>query len=276
MADAFAHCAALVRAEDRDRFLASLYAPAARRPFLHALYAFDLEIARIPARVHEPLAGELRLQWWREVLAGRRAEEAQASPVAAALSETLAQAPLPAAPLQALLDARALDLYADPMPSTAQFEAYAAATAGTVFALAAAALGAADSPALEAAARHAGIAVRATAAIRDIAGDAARGRLYLPADLLAAHGAAPADILAGHATPALEAALAAMAEWARGHLRQAQAALPRQPEARPAFLPLALVPLTLDAAARRGAAVFRQPVEVPAWRRIWRLWRAAR
>ena len=38
---------------------------------------------REPAR--EPLPGEIRLQWWREVLGGERPGEAGAHPVAAAL-----------------------------------------------------------------------------------------------------------------------------------------------------------------------------------------------
>ncbi len=47
MPDAFAHCAELVRTADRDRFIATLFAPAAQRGALHALYAFNIEIARI-------------------------------------------------------------------------------------------------------------------------------------------------------------------------------------------------------------------------------------
>ena len=45
--DAYAHCEALVRTSDKDRFLASLFAPADARPHLFALYAFNLEIARV-------------------------------------------------------------------------------------------------------------------------------------------------------------------------------------------------------------------------------------
>ena len=44
---AYAHCEALVRASDKDRFVASLFAPTGTRPHLFALYAFNLEIARV-------------------------------------------------------------------------------------------------------------------------------------------------------------------------------------------------------------------------------------
>ena len=70
MPENFSYCERLVREEDRDRFLATLFAPARVRPALFALYAFDIEIAHVAARVSEPLAGEVRLQWWRDVVTG--------------------------------------------------------------------------------------------------------------------------------------------------------------------------------------------------------------
>ena len=85
MQDAFAYCAELVRTADRDRFLASLFAPAEHRAALHALYAFNVEVARVREVAREPLPGEIRLQWWSDVLNGERAGEASANPVASAL-----------------------------------------------------------------------------------------------------------------------------------------------------------------------------------------------
>src|SRR5271166_6346598 len=110
MPEPFAYCEALVREADKDRYLASLFAPADRRPYLHALYAFDLEVARVRALAREPMAGEIRLQWWREAIAGTR-PEASAHPVAAALTETMARCGLAAATLGDLIEARAFDLY---------------------------------------------------------------------------------------------------------------------------------------------------------------------
>jgi len=84
----FDHCSALVRAHDRDRYLATLFAPADLRDALYALYAFNHEIVRVHEAAREPMPGEIRLQWWREVLLGGRESEAAANPVAAALCET--------------------------------------------------------------------------------------------------------------------------------------------------------------------------------------------
>ena len=60
---------ALVRRHDRDRFQTALFAPAAHREALFALYAFNYEIARVREIVREPMLGRIRLQWWREAMA---------------------------------------------------------------------------------------------------------------------------------------------------------------------------------------------------------------
>lgn len=134
----FEHCRRLVAETDKERYWASLYAPADRRDALYALYAFDHEISRVAAIVREPMAGEIRLQWWREVLERKRDDEAAANPVAAALLDVVQRYSLPAARLIALIDAHAAELYGD---VSADIETYAASTAGATIALAAGILG---------------------------------------------------------------------------------------------------------------------------------------
>src|SRR4029077_17613239 len=127
------HCEALVRAADKDRYLAALFAPADKRGPLFALYGFNHEIANIRERAREPMPGEIRLQWWRDVLNGERAGEAAANPVAAALRDTIARFNLPAAPLLNLIEVHAFDLYDDPMPTLAALEGYAGKTETALF-----------------------------------------------------------------------------------------------------------------------------------------------
>src|SRR3978361_647509 len=86
---AFRHCADIVRLQDKDRFLSSLFAPSEQRLFLFALYAFDIETARVRDLVSDPMAGNIRLQWWHEAMAGLRSGEAEAHPVLTALTYTL-------------------------------------------------------------------------------------------------------------------------------------------------------------------------------------------
>ena len=87
MKEPLAYCADHLRETDRDRYLATLFAPADKRGALFALYAFDAEIVRVRDLARELMPGEIRLQWWREVLLGERAGEAAANPVAAAVTE---------------------------------------------------------------------------------------------------------------------------------------------------------------------------------------------
>ena len=52
---ALSYCAEQVRVHDDDRFLCALFAPEPARKGLLALYAFNLEIARIREVVSEPM-----------------------------------------------------------------------------------------------------------------------------------------------------------------------------------------------------------------------------
>jgi phytoene synthase len=276
MQDAFAHCEALVRAANKDRFLATLFAPAAHRGALCALYAFNSEIARVRELVREPLAGEIRLQWWRDALSGAPHGDAEANPVAAALLATVARYRLPPSLLLDLIEAHRFDLYDEPMATLAEFEAYAGHTAATLIELAAQILNAGEDPDIRPLARHAGLAHAIAGLLRALPVHAARGQLYLPLDLLQRRGASRADIAARRATPELEAALAELRMLARAELAAARDLLPTAPrQVMPALLPVALVLPLLDRMERGGQDPF-VPVELPQWRRQWWLWRAAR
>jgi phytoene synthase len=272
----YAHCETLVRAADKDRYLAGLFAPAAARAHLYALYAFASEIARVREAAREPLPGEIRLQWWRDVLSGEARGEVAANPVAAALIDTIEQCALPREPLIALIDAHGFDLYDDAMASLADVDVYAARTAGTLFGLGAQILRGGDSAETVAtAAASAGIAYAVAQRLRTFPRDAARRQLFVPLDLLAQHGVTREEIEARQNTHGLRAALAALREHARAAFAQFRSAARAVPEAvAPAFLPATLVPPILARLDRAAADPF-VPVEVPQWRRQWALWRAA-
>ena len=276
MQDAFAYCEAQVRAGDRDRFLAALFAPAQHRAGLFALYAFNLEIARIREAARGPAAGEIRLQWWSDVLAGEARGAVEASPVAAALLAVIAQYGLDISRLCDLIDARRFDLYDEPMRTLIELEAYAAAAAANLIALAAQIALGKDAPELNELAFHAGIA-QAIAGLLAAFGIHSRcGQLYVPLELLQRHGSGREDVSNNRATPALRAGLAELRSIARRHLRQARELAARAPaDAMPAFLPVALAEPMLARMEREDYDPFA-PVVIAPWRRQWRMWRAAR
>lgn len=270
--DAFQHCEQLVRAADKDRYLATLFAPADRRGGLFALYAFGAEIAGVRGRVREPMAGEIRLQWWRDALSGERGGEVAANPVAEALMQTVARFALPRQRLLDLIEAHAFDLYDDPMPDFDTLEGYARQTSGVAFELAALICGARA----EHAAGQAGIAYGITSLLRIFALHVSRRQLFIPEQAFE-EGAPPETAFAGKGSPSLTHALGMMRARARRSLEVAESALSHVPAtAMPAFLPLTLVPGYLTAMERPSYDPFRTAVEVPQWRRQWALWRAAR
>jgi 15-cis-phytoene synthase len=255
-----------VKRDDRDRWLAGLFLPSRLRPHVNALYAFSLEIARVRQLVSEPGLGEIRFQWWREVLAGHGEP---AHPVAAALVDTMARCGLPRESFLGLVDARLFDLYDAPMPSIVALEAYAKATAGSLFCLAATILGIAKD---DVAAEHAGIAYAVTGLLRALPWHLAAGQIYVPLDLLAAHGLDAAALRAGNDKPALLAALADLRSLARRHLD----AFAASDSHNGAYLPLTLCEAYLRQMENPGYDPFVSRIVLPEWRRLWALWRAAR
>jgi phytoene synthase len=276
MLDPYAHCEALVRAADKDRFLAGLYAPHAKRAHLCALYAFAHEIARVSDVARQPLAGEIRLQWWRDALGGERASEVLANPVGAALLATIRECALPTAPLAALIDAHGFDLYDEAMPSLAELDSYVERTAATVFALAATILDDGGNADAAAAARAAGCAWGIASILRTFPGDRSRRRMFIPSDLLAQHGVAWEDIEARRNSAGLRGALATLRARSCAKLDEFRAAASTLSDAcAPAFLSLAAVPVLLARLEAAAADPFTS-IEVPQWRRQWAIWRAAR
>ncbi len=271
MQDPFTHCAALVRAADRDRYLATLFAPAERRDALFALYAFNNEIVRVSDLVNDPMAGEIRLQWWREALEGAREGEAAAHPVAAALRETMARHGIAAERLVAMVDAHSFDLYDEPLETLDDLDNYAVLTQSALIGLAAEILGATGF-AVQMLARHAGIAHT----VFGVLAAPARRQLLLPAEVLERHAVDRAAVMAGHDSDALRAALAELRRHARRQLAAAQAEATSVPiDVMPALLPLASVGAQLKLMERRGYEPFLFAPMSPL-RRQWLIWRASR
>lgn len=273
---AFRHCEQRVREADKDRFLASLFAPVRYRRFLLALYAFDIEMMQVRDRITSPLPGEVRLQWWRDALTGTAHGEAGANPIAAALIRTVRHFSLPLPALLDLIDAHSFDLYDEAMGSIAEFERYAAATAAVPLRLAATILNDGRTPGHEQAYRSAGIASAIVHAQHALPKHAARGQRYLPADVVGKHEGATADLAAGRSGAPLRAAVAEMVQIAREHLSVLNTEIGSLSEpVLPAFLPVALIAAALKR-MRRPDYDPLHPRPLPQWRRQWLLWRAAR
>src|SRR5215218_6460800 len=180
--DSAAFCADLVRRHDFERYAATLFVGAEQRRALLALYAFNVEISRVREQVSQALAGEIRLQWWTDMLAGVGQGGVEGNPVAAELLRAIRTHALPVEPLARLIDQHQFDLYNDPMPNMAALEAYIQDTWSALFALGARVMGR-QSEAADHLARHAGFAQGLARVIAALPADAARRQLSLPQQL---------------------------------------------------------------------------------------------
>jgi phytoene synthase len=272
--EAYRYCEALVRDSDKERFLASLFVPADRRAHVLALYAFNLEIARVRDVIHEPLPGEIRLQWWRDALAGHGHGEVAGNPVAAALIDTVERFELPRDSLQALIDAHGFDLYDDPMGSLEELEDYVRKTSAALIGLATDLLRPFKSTELANAIEAGGIAYGLAAILRAFPRHAARGQVYVPRDVLNRHGVSPVDVTAGHKLPGVSHALAELRNRAQRQLDDSGFARIGGTAAA-ALLPLGLVGPLLKKLRRHDHDPFAA-IDLPQWRKQWVLWRTAR
>ncbi|MET4384700.1 phytoene synthase [Bradyrhizobium sp. F1.4.3] len=274
-ADSAAFCADLVRSHDFPRYVATLFVPAAERRALLALYAFNVEIVRVRDQVSQPLPGEIRLQWWTDMLSGHAHGSAEGNPVAAELLRAIRDFDLPVEPLSQLVDEHQFDLYNDPMPTMTALEGYLAATCSALFTLAARIM-APPSEAVEHLVRHAGLAQGIVQIIANLPRDAAHRQLFLPQQLLASHGCRMEDVFAGKETPNLRTALDQLMNEAQQHLATAVSLLAGVPSsARPAFLPLSQARADLKRLSRPERNPFA-PQAVSRLRTLWTLWRASR
>lgn len=282
--DAADHCRELVHRHDRDRFLSALFAPEKHRDALMALYAFDVEVSRIAGIVSDPMPGEIRLQWWTDVLGSIEHGSIEGHPVASALHSVIDAYKLPVQPLLDLVEAHRFDLYSDPMPSLNDLEGYAGETVSAILQLSAIILsdqsGAeiSDFTELAVLSGHAGAAIGIGQVLRALPRDVARHRLYLPADVLARHGLEREDFLQGREQERLRSVIGEMNEHVQHHLQRFAEAFDASGSiaVAPAYLQTGLLPPFLRA-LQKSADDPRQSVpEIPQWRRQWSLWRTAR
>jgi phytoene synthase len=273
--DAAAFCADLMRSHDFTRYAATLFVPPDQRRALLALYAFNARIARVRDQVSQPLPGEVRLQWWTDMLAGEGHGGVEGNPVAAELLLAIRQWNLPTELLSRLIDEHQFDLYNDPMPTLAALEGYVTDTSSALFALAARIAGS-RSGEVEHLARHAGLAQGFSQVIASLPRDASRRQLFVPQQLLQKHGSGMEEVFAGRQTPNLRAALGQLISEARQHLDTALALLANVPAGvRPIFLPLAMVRRDLAQMSRADADPF-VPQGTSRFSILWTLWRASR
>jgi phytoene synthase len=269
-AEAQAHVHALVARSGTSFHWGMRILPTARREAMYAIYAFCRvvdDIADEPDRTENKLA---RLDQWRAEI--RRLYEGHPTEIIAhALSGPIAVYALPREEFLAIIDGMEMDAR-DTIraPSAEDYALYCRRVAGAVGKLSIRAFGD-TSPAAEELAEVLGEALQTTNILRDLAEDAARGRLYLPSDVLDAHGIGARTAEAVLAHPALPRVCADMAARAKERFRQARALLARcdRRRMRPAALMLAAYARILTRLEARGWKRLDEPVRLSRAEKLW-------
>jgi phytoene synthase len=189
MTDLNSSLEAEVRRAEPDLWLASrLVGEPAARARLIALYALHVELAKVSSAASNPLAGEIRLAWWREEL---EALFAASRPLGhPALSALQGARGLDAAALHAMIEARHAELEPRPFADEAALLAYLDGVNGGVMRAAAGLL----SPSVPASVTQAARAWGWARLLRDRSAWRARGRDWAPT----AWGEASDAEIAGH------------------------------------------------------------------------------
>jgi 15-cis-phytoene synthase len=270
--DAETYCRDLVREADRDRYLASLFAPDETRPHVQALYGFNIELTRARERTSDPAVGEIRLQWWLDAVEDIYRGTTAAHPVLEALAPAIEHGRLPLDAFRNMVEARRFDLYDDPMPDLVTLEGYLGETSSALIQLSALVLAGTDALRSADAAGYAGVALGIAGVLRTLPFHRARGQCYVPSDLLERHGLAPGHVLSGRFDSAMSLVLGDLRRRAETCLADARARGPAVPlRALPAFLPVSLTDLYLARLARPGFDPLHKVAEVSQLRRQWRL-----
>lgn len=273
--DAFSHCASVVREEDRPRYSARLFLPQTAREESLVLDAFRLETLKIPYLVSEPGPGEIRLQWWREVIRGEREAETAAHPVALALRSVIERHQLPVPAFERYLEGVAFEFYHDLVPDKPALEGLIGETESFLLQMTALAGGLEQGSALADACGHGGMALGMARLLRLLPWHLSRGQVRLPLDLLNEHGLDETRFASGQGERR-EQAVAAFAMLGLDHAAAARAAIRQLPKTgRAVFLPLTEAELVLQAVKAQPAAALREPVTASPLKLQWAFWKTA-
>jgi squalene synthase HpnD len=245
--------------------------PLAKRKAMYAIYAFCREVDDI-ADGDAPVAAKLCElgDWRREVdvlYAGGRPERA----TALALIEPVARFDLPAVEFHAMIDGMEMDAGgAMQAPPLAELIRYCRCVAGAVGLLSIRVFGD-HSEEVRCGALALGEALQLTNILRDLCEDAARGRLYLPKELLEQHRVRAGEPIETLRDPGLGAVCDAVAARAAARFADAERHFDHgdRHALRPALIMMHVYRRTLDRLIARGWHRLEAPVRLTRPERLW-------
>jgi phytoene synthase len=250
-------------------FWATQLLPVSRRETMYILYAFCREVEDLADREASPSVKRALFSDWRSEIASLYAGQPRHW-LTRALSNAIRQYGLRSEDFVAVIDGGEMNLPSDMKgPSLIELDLYCERVAVAAARLSMRIFGE-ETSAGEQVAAELGRALQLTIILRDLHKDAGRKRLYLPRELLHAHGILtpiPEWVLAQPALAGVCRDLALIAEGHYAAAAKAIAACPRQ-TMRPAAVLLGIYHALLHELLARGWRNPADPVRIPAWRKL--------
>lgn len=131
-----------LKTADPDRCRAAMMADVEGRDRLLCLYAFHHELAKVPELVSEPMLGDIRYQWWRDVLTEiYEGKPVRKHEVSTPLATVFKEADMPRFWAERLIDGRVRDLDPTPFKDLDAARDYCRQTSGVLMQMAVKCLG---------------------------------------------------------------------------------------------------------------------------------------
>lgn len=264
--DAYAFCGNITRRAARNFYVAFLLLPREKRQAIYAAYAFARRVDDIADGVaSNPRKSRQLEQCRQDVVAASNGLTPASDPINIALSDAIRRHDIPPEHLLGLVDGMEMDLTVSRYGNFLDLRRYCYLAASLVGLVCIEIFGYQGDDEARARAIDLGIAMQLTNILRDVEEDAARNRIYLPADELARFGVTEEQIRSGQSDPAFRDLMAFQAERARDYFARGRELLPMlHPAGRTCVSVLGGVySLLLDRIEERDYDVFGTRVRVP-------------
>lgn len=216
------YCLQSVKNYDYENFLSCLLLPDRCRGDIVALRAFNIELAQVGVTTtREPLAGLMRLQFWRDTLTAVHEGRSPQQPVAQLLHRAVQRHGLQKRWLRQLIESREQLIHSPGFDTVEQVEAYAEASNSALYYLT---LQAAGVQSMEAdhCASHLGKSEGIVRLLRGVSFLAGKKQIMLPRQLMAEHGVSEEDVFRRCQEQKLQDVVFTLASLANQHIEHAR------------------------------------------------------
>ncbi|WP_244464376.1 squalene/phytoene synthase family protein [Candidatus Liberibacter africanus] len=259
---------------DYNHYLACLLSPSTFRISIAFLYHFNADLMRIRDVARNPIMGDIRLQWWKDIFESSHHDipPKSASPFAVELLSIIHQYHLPYQCFLDMIEAHLFDSYNDSIFDCKNFEIYAFKTSSHLIRLVAMML---DNEKYSSSLRfikHAGIAQLIGQLISQLPIHCHRRQLYIPLDILGAVGLDRESFLYAQDSERISRVIRIFAELGLENLYKAREGLSYiSSNIFPAFIPVGITEGILKNAQSNGFKIFSNSHKISQFMHQWRM-----